>query len=208
MSEAGVNEFRHLAGSLNLLLRRGDWARALDTIDRMIVLQPGSAALHYNRGLVLKRLGRTGESVDAFGAALERDQGHAHARFELAASLLDAGQLAPAAVEFARYLDLEPEDADAHLNLGDALLRLGRQDEALPHLRLAHDAAPTPRAEQSLALALRDTGDLDGCIALTASWPADEPAAAAARLKILTQGSKGQLRLDPAQFPPARNRLR
>ena len=188
-----------LGRSFQAALARGAWDEALRLADRLLTLLPDHASLHYNRGLILKMLDRRAESIAAFEAALGHDETHANARFELASALLDSGDPARAAELFAAYLEAVPGDADAELNLGNALLRLGEAEDARAHLRAAHAANPSPLAIQSLATAERDCGDLAACRALLATL-ADDPQAAAARMKILTQGAKGSLRLDAARF--------
>lgn len=193
-----------MAARFQTALARGAHAEALAAADRLLTLMPDHAGLHYNRGLLLRKLGRNGDAVTAFAAALALDPNHANALFEMAAALLDDGAFEAAAGHFAAYLDRRPDDRDASLNLGNALLRLGRAEDAVGHLRRAHDGAPSPATVQALATAFRDLGDLAGCGAVLGALPAGDPGAAALRLKILTQGAKGTLRLDTAQFPPAR----
>lgn len=201
MTAKAAENLDALGRSFQAALARGAWDDALRLADRLLALMPDSASLHYNRGLILKMLDRRADSIAAFEAALGHDDGHANARFELASALLEGGDPARAAELFAAYLEAVPGDADAELNLGNALLRLGDAEDARAHLRIAHAANPSPLAIQSLAAAERDCGDLAACRALLATLP-DDPEAAAARMKILTQGAKGSLRLDAALFMP------
>ncbi len=181
-------------------LARGAWDHALALADQLIHALPDNASLHYNKGLILKVLGERDSSVAAFEAALTHDPSHANARFELGAALLDGGSASRAAELFTTYLDAVPDDTDARLNLGIALLQCGRAEDARVELRVAHAAAPSPLAVQSLATAERDCGDLARCRALLDTLPADDPDTAAVRMKILTQGARGSLRLDAAAF--------
>jgi len=58
---------------------------------------------------------------------------------------------------------LDPGQADVEYGLGQALLKAGRPEEALPHLKRGVDAGTTsPVAGYDLALALQATGDLPG----------------------------------------------
>ena len=58
---------------------------------------------------------------------------------------------------------LDPGHADVEYGLGQALLKAGRAEEALPHLKRGVDAGTTaPVAGYDLALALQATGDLAG----------------------------------------------
>ena len=182
------------ATALAAALARGDWAVALAGLEGLERVSAPNASIPYNRGLVLRRLDRTADALDAFRAAIRIDPGHAHARFELASALMDAGSLAAAADGFAGYLEGVPDDPHAHLNLGRLLVRLGRPGEALAHLTRAGAALDPEAVAEALATACRDVGDLDGCRAALAALP-DSPEAAALRLKVLVQGATGRVRL-------------
>ena len=175
-------------------LARGDWPVALAALERRERASAPNASIPYNRGLVLRRLDRTADALDAFRASLRIDPDHAHARFELASALMEAGELAAAADGFARYLGRVPDDAHAHLNLGRLLVRLGRPAEAPAHLERAGAALGPEAVAEALATARRDVGDLDGCRAALATLP-DSPQGAALRLKVLVQGPTGRVRL-------------
>ncbi|GAB4353903.1 MAG: hypothetical protein Kow0026_12210 [Oricola sp.] len=182
---------------------RRDWQSALRVVAELETALPGNAGIAYNKALVLRELGRTEERIASLERALRLEPAHANARFELASALMDTGNFAKAAGLFAAYLETVPDDADALLNLGNCLLCLGRSAEALPHLRLAHAAAPTDKTVAGLATALRDCGDLDACERLLAELP-PTPETAVARLKILTQGTRGRFGLAVDQARLAR----
>ena len=136
-----------------------------------------------------------------FETALMIDPAYANARFELAATLMDEGEIERAAQLFASYLEQVPGDGDALLNLGNILVRLNRPREALAPLRSAHQISQLPQVVASLAAAERDVGNLDACNALLEAIP-QTPEGAALRLKIRTQGSTGRLSLAAPQATP------
>ncbi len=179
-------------------MARGDWPAALAGLEALGRTSPPNASLAYNRALVLRRLGRTTDALDAFDAALAIDPTHANARFERASALMDAGELGRAADGFAGYLERVRDDAHALLNLGELLVRLGRPAQALAPLERAFDALGPEPVAGALAAARRDVGDLDGCEAALATLPAS-PEVAALRLKVTVQGAKGRIRLRPAR---------
>jgi protein O-GlcNAc transferase len=83
-------------------------------------------------------------------AALLQMLGIAHARL---------GEFAPAAVLFARMTTVEPGNAVAHLNLGNALRDLGRKEAAVRSYESAVAIAPDmAQAHHYLGNALRDLG--------------------------------------------------
>lgn len=184
-------------------VRAGDWSVALRSVDALLLRDPASAALHYNRGLVLRRLGRLDEAIAAHDAALARSPDHANARFERAACLLDLGQLVAAEAGFADYLAEVPGDADARLNRARIRLRLGDPEGALADTEVLGE---DPTVRLARAEAMRDLGRLDQAEALLAARPGDGPDLRAAALRLLTQGAKGRIRLAPRRPDTELNR--
>jgi tetratricopeptide (TPR) repeat protein len=67
--------------------------------------------------------------------------------------------------QFEKAVDLKPDFAAAHANLGGALVKVGRLDEAIVQLRQALDADPgNAPAHYHLGLALSQRGDEQGAI--------------------------------------------
>lgn len=172
----------------------GDWPAALRAADALLRADRRNPALHYNRGLVLRRLRRLEDAVAAHDTALARAPEHANASFERACCLLDLGRLAAAEAGFTGYLAVVPGDADARLNRARIRLRLGRPDEALADLEGLVEEPPVRLAR---AEALRDLRRLDEAEALLAPRPGDGAEQRAAALKLLTQGAAGRIRLAP-----------
>lgn len=175
-------------------VQAGDWPAALRAVDALLRADRRSPALHYNRGLVLRRLGRLDDAVAAHDAALTGAPEHANAVFERACCLLDLGRLAAAEAAFSDFLGRVPGDPDARLNRARIRLRLGRPAEALTDLDGLGDELPARLARGE---ALRDLGRLDEAEALLAPRPDDGPVLRAAALKLLTQGAAGRIRLAP-----------
>jgi tetratricopeptide (TPR) repeat protein len=77
-----------------------------------------------------------------------------------------AGQLRAAVREYERALALNPDYAQAHNNLGGALTRLNRVDEAIPHLEAALALEPANAlAHYNMGVAMRERGDFAQAIA-------------------------------------------
>lgn len=174
-------------------VQAGDWAAAGLALDDLLGADPGNPALHYNRGLVLRRQGRLAEAVAAHDDALARAHDHLNATFERASCLLDLGRLVEAEAGFAAYLGRVPGDADARLNRARVVLRLGRPMDALADLDGLDEAEPAVRLAK--AEALRDLRRLDEADALLAPRPGDTPEVRVAALKVTTQGPAGRVRL-------------
>ena len=76
--------------------------------------------------------------------------------------MLDLGQLAEAAASYRRALDIAPQFAETHNNLGSALRALGKLDEALASFRRAIDIEPNfAAAHCNRGIALRLKGRTD-----------------------------------------------
>jgi len=110
-----------------------------------------------------------------------KSPGKARAHLGLGTAMVRRGALVAAVAEFGTGLSLVGPDAPAlevallH-NLGGALIRLGRGQEAMGPLRRALEIDPTnPRTPQSLAVALWNMRDLDGAEAAARSVLARAP---------------------------------
>ena len=68
---------------------------------------------------------------------------------DAASDLLKKNQYAAAAVEFRKALDLDPDEAQSHNNLGLALVETGKVEEGMEHYRKALELSPGyPRSAQ------------------------------------------------------------
>lgn len=119
-------------------------ARALD-------LAPGDPEVLRAYGSLLVRLGRWDNAVQITARAVASDPLDRAVRLKHAEALRGTGQLASARAELERVLELHPDYAAGHLELGELLLESGALDAALPHLRRAHESRTSPRATFALA---------------------------------------------------------
>jgi cytochrome c-type biogenesis protein CcmH/NrfG len=127
-----------------------DPARAADAVaafEAALRLNPDAAAVHEKLGVVLLRMpGRTHDAIEHLETALRLKPGSATTRGLLAAAWFDAGRLAaaePSGIDatiaaYRRAVDLNPNFAEAHFNLGNALLRIPeRRLDAVAHFEAA-----------------------------------------------------------------------
>jgi mono/diheme cytochrome c family protein len=126
------------------------------------------------------------EEVKGRRVMLAKDAGNVALRDDLAVMLAEIGDLAAAADEFRATLRLRPDSAAARYNVGAALLRLGRRDEARRSFEDALASDPGhAMAHFNLALLLHADGDLAGAAvhyrATLAAERLDEDIRAAAR---------------------------
>jgi predicted Zn-dependent protease len=87
---------------------------ALGHIDALLLLEPGNAGFHNERGLILALTGRPAEeALDEFQAAVRLDPHANYARHNLARALLQKGDVSGAIREYEEDLRLDPGDAAA-----------------------------------------------------------------------------------------------
>jgi len=118
-----------------------------------------------NSGNVLRLLGREGEAVTRYEAALHVDPGLAAAHFNLGCVHLQADRLPEAVDRFEQALKIDPNYVAAHTSLGSALLLEGRTTEALIHYETALRLDPSAKAHQNLGIALLYARQLPAAVA-------------------------------------------
>jgi len=190
--------FQKCASTFAQAAAQGQWQSAETAARELVALQPGNASLHYNLGLVLRRLGREMDAAEALQEALRLDAGHHNARFERGCALLELGDIEAASNCFQTYLSSCPQDTDARLNAAHINLRLGALDNAAAHLdKLPEDCggAHLLRAELS-----RERADIAAMRHHLAEAVRLEPSQKPAALKVVSQGAAGRLPLDSARL--------
>jgi tetratricopeptide (TPR) repeat protein len=125
------------------------WREAIDQLQLTLAMTPNDAEArgllvdaHTSFGVDLARAQKFGEAIAQFRSALSHDDRNASARYNLAAALLDAGQLKDALIEAERALVLNPANADAHHLLGKLLALQGRLEESMNSFEAALKLKP------------------------------------------------------------------
>ncbi len=119
----------HRLGSLELAAE--DFPAAERSLRKAIEIDPANAGFLTALGVALHRLGRLAEAADCYRLALQEDAGRAEAWANLGITLQEEGQLEAAIDTYRRALALRPDDYQAGVHLGDALLAAQRPQEAL-----------------------------------------------------------------------------
>ncbi len=106
----------HLLGLI--AFQDGKNGLALDRVDEAIAIDDSIAMYHANRGRILKAAGRNDAAAEAFADALRRQPGDPATLSDLAGALVDAGDAAAARHFANRAVELAPDMAGAHYNMG------------------------------------------------------------------------------------------
>jgi protein O-GlcNAc transferase len=105
-------------------------AQAIDYLQAVLRLQPGSAAAHNNLGNVFIIQRKLPEAVASFQEAVRLQPDFAAAHNNLGNALREQGRLAEAAASLQQALRLKPGYAEAHFNLGLVLHAQGKLVDA------------------------------------------------------------------------------
>jgi serine/threonine-protein kinase len=117
-----------------------DWERAERGFQRALELTPGNADVYELYGRLCAAQERYHEATAMLRRAHELDP-MVH-RADLATALLRAGALDEALRTAMHVIELDPQYARGHATVGWALMKLGRHDEGLAHLRTAVSMTP------------------------------------------------------------------
>jgi tetratricopeptide (TPR) repeat protein len=148
---------------------------AIDSLEKAIALEGGSASLHHELGAALQAAGKLERSELALLRSIELDPGHISSYVVLAAVQLGLGKLYAAEVTSRTALAREPKLLDAYVNLGSALLGQGKIEQAAEAHRTA--LAIDPSCVPVLC------NHVSACVQLGRSDEAEQCASRAVRLQ-------------------------
>jgi len=121
--------------SLHLLsiisYQRGDYAQALDQIDRALDINPGNGLVWNQRGLTLQRLKRLEQALASYDRALALWPDHPEALCNRGGALYELQRFDAALASYDRAIAVRPHYAEAFCYRGSALLKLKRLEDAL-----------------------------------------------------------------------------
>jgi len=140
----------------------GDFDKALELLDRILVVDPKCGEAHNNKGAILMMRERYTEAVRELEAAIGIDPSNAQAHNNLGACYFKLGRHEDAIPELQTALSMGYRHEGVYHTLALVLLRLGRCQEALDHfitlLRLNPVYAPALRDLARLAGSARMFG--------------------------------------------------
>lgn len=135
------NDLAHyLLGMIRLA--EGDLTGSLRLLTRAVELNPGVAAFHANRALVLRRVGHAHAARESYEAALALDPGLTEAHNNLGLIFEEAGDNVRARQCYEEAARLAPRSAEAHFNIGNIQAKAGCFVEAERSFRRAAELRP------------------------------------------------------------------
>jgi tetratricopeptide (TPR) repeat protein len=129
--------FIELANVLYVLNRQDE---ATEILQQGLAVAPDFPDLSLQLGRLYATRGKNTQARAAFARAVALAPGHPDALFALARALQAERDFAQAAETYRRMLAATPKDAAGQIGLGICLIELGRNEEALDHLRAASRA--------------------------------------------------------------------
>ena len=139
------------------LHREGRHAEAAEHLQRALALRPGDFRLHYQLGRALHQAGQAEAAMDRYRQALALER-RPEALVAIGALHLLEGRAGPAESHFSQALELDPENAEAHVNLAVIDVQEGRYAEAVERLRQVLARGSSPQARGLLEEARRRMG--------------------------------------------------
>ena len=125
--DAEYTQAYHNMGNILLLQRR--YAAAIEKYERVISLEPQCAEAYNSMAIALQYQGRYDAAVEKCSQALSLEPDHPVALNAIASISTKMGHCVEAIEFYRRALQLKPDYAEAHCNLGMALLLTGRFEE-------------------------------------------------------------------------------
>jgi tetratricopeptide (TPR) repeat protein len=110
------------------------WSNAADEMTAVLELQPTRTDDYGELAMLYLRAGNTGKAAKALDAGAEHGFASAQHHYDVAAKFLESEELDASITQFQKAVTLRPDMARAERELGRALNKAGRLEEALPHL--------------------------------------------------------------------------
>jgi tetratricopeptide (TPR) repeat protein/serine/threonine protein kinase len=123
---------RQLAEALE---KKGQFDKAIKTLEKGIFQRPSDAEIHYQIGNILARQDKRTDAVTAYKEALRWKPDFADAHYQLGNTLARQDKLGEAVAEYRQVLRFNANQEGAHRDLGIALARLREWDDAIAVFR-------------------------------------------------------------------------
>jgi tetratricopeptide (TPR) repeat protein/precorrin-6B methylase 2 len=161
-------------------LRNGHVAKAEAQMSNAIAAEPGSAIAHFELAMVLRAFGRLSDAISSFEHSAQIGSAHFETLLELGNCKVELGDPAAGEALFRRAIAADGERAVGWQNLGVALRRQDRHDEALDAFEHAEKLewrnGPEFDSFVNLAIELTAHGRTEEALAVYERWLPRRPA--------------------------------
>jgi TolB-like protein/Tfp pilus assembly protein PilF len=169
-------------------------------VRRALQLDPRNVEALTLQAMHLSETGRHKEAIASINRALAIDPLNRFSQMILAGALRRSGQLAAAAAQYRKTIELYPDFADAHQNLGELMIEMGKLAEAEPWLKVTADPGNDPNASLQLALLYANLGLTDRADAVLAAFKTPPASVYFAVIRMGLRGDfAGALKVGQAQ---------
>jgi tetratricopeptide (TPR) repeat protein len=139
------------AALARVLCHEEQWEKAAETFRQALQHRSDDNRTHYGLANCLNILGHTDEALEHARQAVALAPRSAHCRHLLGSLLCEGyGDYEGAIREFREGLKVRPKAPVLHRSLGNALVGLGRMEEAAEEYRIAHELAPMADVDDKL----------------------------------------------------------
>jgi tetratricopeptide (TPR) repeat protein len=130
------DSYRHFRKAKELA-DSGQYAEALEELEKSLALNPYYAKAHSDKGYILFRMGKYEKAIDSIEKAIELDPELAMAYYDYGSVLEAMGRIDEAISMYKRVLEIEPRFPGAMNNMAKLLKNTGRLEEAASMMRRA-----------------------------------------------------------------------
>jgi Tfp pilus assembly protein PilF len=125
----------------------------------LIFVYRSKALTEHSIAVVQQRLGNVAAAKEEYGRALQEDLSYYPAHMQLAFIALDQKDTATALTEMDLATQLRPDDATAQYLYGYALVRAGKANQAIEHLKKASQIEPLYAAPKLIYARILQSAD-------------------------------------------------
>lgn len=130
--------------------------------EKAVNLSPDCARLQFLCGIIAAALGKTASSITSYEKTLALDPAFVPALVNMAEILLKAGKITPATNLVRKALSKEPDNANANLLMGNALLAGAESQEAISYYKKAAVLSSGTSPVSNMLLSMHYDGTFSG----------------------------------------------
>ena len=153
---------------LNVLIPAERWVDAVAAYDRALTAHPRNSTLLMARGRIQRTTGRPIGAYESYRRASELEPESVDAHMQLGLVLIELELWSESIEALSGAISGDPDNYQAHHLMGDALMRIGEYERAIPVLARAQTLAPAGSVDDSSyrALAYLQLGRPEDALAL------------------------------------------